>query len=103
MLQQLHEDMAGEPVTVLAVNCFERVSGAALHKAVGEIVEDLQLTMPVPLDLTGEVARRWGVEGIPATFVIDPQGRIAAAHTGAGPDYLETLRADVVEALTPTR
>jgi thiol-disulfide isomerase/thioredoxin len=40
------------------------------------------LTMPVLLDEDGELARRWGVNGVPATFVIDREGRIR--HAGKG-------------------
>ena len=100
-LQTLADEMAEEPVTVLTVDCFERTSGAALRDAVSKMVKDLDLRLPVLLDEQGDVARAGGVRGIPATFVIDPQGRISASHTGAGPDYLQQLREDVVSALQP--
>jgi cytochrome c biogenesis protein CcmG/thiol:disulfide interchange protein DsbE len=34
-------------------------------------------------DRNGRVAIDWGVYGVPETFVIDPQGRIAFKHVGA--------------------
>lgn len=40
------------------------------------------LTMPVLLDEDGELARRWGVNGVPATFVVDREGKIR--HAGKG-------------------
>lgn len=40
------------------------------------------LGFPVLPDETGDLATRWGVPGVPATFVLDPQGRIAFSHVG---------------------
>lgn len=34
-------------------------------------------------DLDGRVAIDWGVYGVPETFVVDPEGRIAYKHIGA--------------------
>ncbi|MEE2907129.1 MAG: TlpA disulfide reductase family protein [Planctomycetota bacterium] len=100
-LQRLADEMAEAPVTILSVDCFERTSGQKLRKQVQARVDDLSLTFPVLLDETGEAAQRWGVQGIPATFVIGPDGRIVATHTGAGPEYLDTLREDIEKALAP--
>ncbi|WP_295390321.1 protein disulfide oxidoreductase [uncultured Thiodictyon sp.] len=41
------------------------------------------LSFPVVLDPDGELARRWGVAGVPASFVLDPAGQIAYATMGA--------------------
>ena len=40
------------------------------------------LTMPVLLDENGEIARRWGVQGVPATFIVDGDNHIR--HAGRG-------------------
>lgn len=40
------------------------------------------LVMPVLMDEDGEVARSWGVRGVPATFVVDTSGDIS--HAGMG-------------------
>ncbi|WP_296808827.1 protein disulfide oxidoreductase [Thiocapsa sp.] len=37
---------------------------------------------PVIADPTGQIAHRWGVVGVPATFVVDPSGRIRDAVVG---------------------
>jgi peroxiredoxin len=37
---------------------------------------------PVIADPTGQIADRWGVVGVPATFVVDPSGRIRDAVVG---------------------
>ncbi|MGB5453676.1 MAG: protein disulfide oxidoreductase [Sedimenticolaceae bacterium] len=40
------------------------------------------LRMPVLMDEDGEIARSWGVSGVPATFVVDTGGDIS--HAGMG-------------------
>ena len=50
-------------------------------------------------DLAGQVGIDWGVYGVPETFVIDPQGRIAFKHVG--PITPEIL-ADVILPLVAT-
>jgi peroxiredoxin len=37
---------------------------------------------PVIADPEGQIARRWGVQGVPATFVLDAAGRIRFASVG---------------------
>ncbi len=40
------------------------------------------LTMPTIVDEDGELARSWGVKGVPATFIVDSDRRIAHASQG---------------------
>ncbi|MAT81909.1 MAG: hypothetical protein CMJ29_09745 [Phycisphaerae bacterium] len=99
-LQQLSEEMAESAVTVLGVDCFEQGTPDDIRRKVEARVEELSLTFPILMDSAGEVATRWGVDGIPATFVIDPAGRIVSRHSGAGADYLDRLREEVQQALS---
>lgn len=45
-------------------------------------LETHDLVMPVLVDEHGDVARHWGVYGVPATFVVDPAGTISHASRG---------------------
>ena len=38
--------------------------------------------MPVLMDQDGKLARRWGVNGVPATFIVDRAGKIVHASKG---------------------
>lgn len=49
---------------------------------VARFLERNPVTFPVLLDETGEVARTWPFSGIPATFVIDPDGRLVYRAMG---------------------
>ena len=43
-------------------------------------------------DIDGRVAIDWGVYGVPETFVVDPQGRIAFKQIGPiTPEILDTV------------
>ena len=96
-------DLRGEPVLVhfwaswcpvcRAMDGFvdaiardHRVLTVALQSGeAGEILSYLEaadLDFPVVSDPDGAIARRWGVGGVPASFVIDSEGRIASATVG---------------------
>ena len=46
-------------------------------------VDNLKLTFPVLLDHTLEVSRRYGVRGLPTTYLIDPDGLLIGVAIGA--------------------
>ena len=50
------------------------------------------LTMPALIDETGQLAQAWGVNGVPATFVIDRDGGIAHAGMGYSTEWGLRLR-----------
>jgi thiol-disulfide isomerase/thioredoxin len=66
---------ADRPVITIATT-----SGTA--EEVGGYLAEHELSMPVLLDEDGELARAWGVNGVPATFVIDTDGNIRHALKG---------------------
>lgn len=41
-----------------------------------------KLSFPVIIDADGHIARRYGVAAVPASFIIDPQGKIAFRESG---------------------
>ncbi len=41
-----------------------------------------QLTFPVMLDNSGELAQKFGLQGVPASFILDPTGEIKFVETG---------------------
>ena len=49
----------------------------------------------VGVDQTGEVSLKWGVEGVPETFLIDGEGRVILKHTG------EISQADLQTIILP--
>lgn len=62
---------------------FVAINFGEQPEAVAEFLKDLPLGIRVLLDSTGTVAAAWGVNRLPVTFVIDPEGRIAYLALGA--------------------
>ncbi len=87
-MERLAQQMADAPFTVLAVSLDDE--GAA---KVRPFIERLGVTFPIALDPESKVSGVYGARDLPATFVIDPQGRVVAAAKGerdwAAPEMLD--------------
>lgn len=66
-----------EPFEFVAIDVDEKV------ETVRAFVERQKLSFPVAIDDGGTVARAWGVDSYPTTFVIGADGRIALLENGA--------------------
>lgn len=85
-LEPVYETLKPEGLEVLAINVRQSAATAAAF------VEPLGVTYPVLLDRDGAVARDYGVSGLPVTFILDRQGRLAARILGEStPEIFETL------------
>jgi peroxiredoxin len=49
---------------------------------VTKYMQDNELTFPVMLDNSGQLARSFGLKGVPASFILSPSGEIAYVETG---------------------
>lgn len=85
-MQALYEQYKDRPVAVFGINCRERgpSNPAAFFKSKGH-------TYPVLLE-GDAVANAYLVSGIPAFYVIGPDGRVLYAHAGLAPGTKETIR-----------
>lgn len=92
-LQVLSRQLGEEGLVVLGVN--EREDKAA----VVEFAERNDLSFPMLLD-DGEVARAFGVNGVPDLWIVDRQGVARARFVGYGPRVPEEIRAQVEAALS---
>jgi thiol-disulfide isomerase/thioredoxin len=59
---------------------------------VQEYLDQHELTMPVLVDQDGRLASTWGVRGVPATFIVDRDGRIVHASQGYSTEWGLRLR-----------
>ena len=50
--------------------------------AVKSYMQEHQLTFPTVLDNNGALAQKFGLKGVPASFILDPEGEIKFAETG---------------------
>ncbi len=68
-LQQLADRHGLEKLLVLAINFKEKPTQAL------RFVKSTGLTLPVLLDIDGQLAQRWGVKVFPTTLTIDSRGQ----------------------------
>ena len=50
--------------------------------AVKLYMQEHQLTFPTVLDNSGALAQKFGLKGVPASFIVDPEGEIKFVETG---------------------
>ncbi|MBI4545952.1 MAG: TlpA family protein disulfide reductase [Gemmatimonadetes bacterium] len=79
-LERLYQELQPQGLEVVAIS-VDAVPGQldGLARPGGDVrafVAELGLSFPVLLDPQGEVERRYGVTGLPTTFVIDRTGRV---------------------------
>ncbi len=76
-MQRAWERWRQAEIELLAVNVGES------EDEVFAFAAEYDLKFPVLLDPAGREVRRWGAIGLPSTFVVDPEGRVAYRATGA--------------------
>ncbi|MGB8598787.1 MAG: TlpA disulfide reductase family protein [Burkholderiales bacterium] len=93
-LQKLREQFRGKGLEVIAVNTGES------EAKVSQFAQNLRIKFPVLLDPDEEVKAAWKVYGIPATFIVGTDGKIAYRVLGEI-DWLEAESVSLIESLLP--
>jgi len=91
-LNAYYLEHAREGFTLLAVNAGEDAVTA------GGFIRQTGFTFPVALDVNLQVARQYGVDSYPSSFLIGPDGRLVKAWRPGMISY-ETLDSDVTPLL----
>lgn len=79
---------------VLVVSVDDRVEGR------DSLVESLGLELPVLWDADYAIAEHYQPSGMPATFLVDPEGHVVYRHTGSAlKDWRQLV--ELVESLFP--
>jgi peroxiredoxin len=76
-MQASYDKLRDKGFVVLAVNELEDTERVADH------IRTHQHTFPVVMDHSNKVANRYGVVGLPASFLIDPQGIVRERIAGS--------------------
>ena len=87
-MEALHRRFKDQGLEIIAVNIQEN------RNQVGAFVREYNLTFPIPLDTSGAVSRRYGMRGIPTTYIIDREGSIILVLTGG----LDWYRREIISA-----
>lgn len=77
-MERLYLKLKGEPFQVFAVNQNEGFD--LIFAFTGEL--DPAPTFPILLDEKGKAPAQWNVKGLPTSFIVDKQGRIAYRAVG---------------------
>lgn len=89
-MERAHQALDGEAIEIVAINVGED------EDTVFTFTADYPVNFPLLLDREAKVIHEYGVVGLPTTFVIDPQGRLAHRVVGTrewdDPQVLERLR-----------
>ncbi len=96
LLERTWRELRGQGLVVLGVD-----TGQDFRADARRFVREQGLTYPVVYDPKGSALGRWGVPGLPATFVVDRRGRVVSKLLGglAAGDNLDAFRRDVRHAL----
>ena len=90
-MQRAHEAVAAEGIAVVAVNVGDDLD------AIAAFLEEEPVDFALPMDTDSKVAQRYHTKGLPTTYIIDAQGRLAYRATGSrewdDPKLLEQVRA----------
>lgn len=98
-MQRLSDHFKDRPFVVLGISLD--VEGAS---KVRPFIKRLGVTFPIALDPTSRVSEKYGARELPATFLIDPMGRVIMAAKGErdwfSPEIVGYLE-EVVPVSTP--
>ena len=94
---------SGKPIEVYGINTLEQARGEERTKAVGDWWTKQGFGFPCLVDMDDAAIKAYGFQGIPATVVIGPDGKVAAVHQGIDPQnpakIVEQLKSESEAAL----
>ena len=79
VLERLHRELGARGLAIIGINAREAAP------AVRRYATELRLTFPLVLDPDGAVSGRYGVVGLPVTFLVGRDGRAVAFGVGPRP------------------
>lgn len=91
------KEFEGQPVRLIGVNQQED------RATVKSMLERLEITPEIVLDIDGAASEKYNVTAIPQTVVIDPAGKVAAVFVGGGPQLADQLRDAIKRAGEPKK
>ena len=75
-LQRAWEQVRGDGIELIAINVGES------EGTIQRYLEQVPIGFPLPMDRDSKVVQQWPIRGLPTTFVVDPEGRLAYKAAG---------------------
>ena len=88
------------PVEFFGVNVWEQGDAAARTKVADGYWSKQNFAFKSLIDPTDKIAEAYGVSGIPTSFVIGPDGKVAKIHQGFDPGMLESMKTELQEVVS---
>ena len=90
-MQRAWDQIKDEGILIVAVNVGEDAD------TIRRFTEQVKVEFPLPMDLDSKVTQSWPMNGLPTTFVVDPEGRLVYRAQGErewdDPALLDLVRA----------
>jgi thiol-disulfide isomerase/thioredoxin len=93
LYEKLRAELPARDFTLLAINLDEMADGPAAFLA------EHPVRYTSLADPAGEIARQFGLIGMPSSFVIDREGVVRSRHTGFKPQDIDSLRKEIIELI----
>lgn len=93
LYDQLRAEMPARDFTLLGINLDEMIDGPRAF------LEEHPVHYTSVADPLGDVARSFGLIGMPSTFLIDRNGVVRAHHTGFKPRDIDALRKEILDLI----
>ena len=93
-LNELYQLYRNEGFTLFSINVEEDV------RKVKKALSKMQVTFPVLFDVTHEVSKKYEVDDIPSTYIIDRDGNLRYIHRGFPPGYRDEFQKQVRELMS---
>ncbi len=89
-MEKAYQQLQKDDIVMLAIDVGE--DGDTIF----EFTADYPVTFPILMDMDAKITRQYGVIGLPTTYIIDPQGRLAYQVIGTrewtDPGLLNAIR-----------
>lgn len=95
LIDEVVKEFDKDIVRLIGVNLQED------RETASSLLERLEITPEVALDIDGATAEKFQVSAIPQTVVIDRKGTVRAVFIGGGPELQENIRTAIQRALEP--
>ena len=93
-MEKIYRERLDKDVVILAVDVQE----AAVP--VQAFVDRFSITFPILMDVSGDIAKLYGIQSLPSSYFIDAQGRITSFNLGAMNESAISRRIDQAVELT---
>jgi len=91
-LEPLYQQLKDQGLHILAINVRQDADTA------DKFIQRLGISYETLLDVSGEVARNYGVQGLPTTFFVDGEGRLHARILGEStPEITGKILAEIMQ------